>query len=301
MLSPPESTNACAVFVTHHPDDQFPQRLASVLGQVDRIVIVDNGSGEELEMLRQLATDGIELIANGQNLGIGAALNRGAVRAAELGYRWVLTMDQDSVAHDDLMNGLSKAYAACPFRSQTAVVAANFMDQERNRLFVRSTAGRPFVEQPTAITAGSLISLDAWRAVGGFREDFFIDFVDNEFCLRLRSRSWRVIYTPCPLIDHAIGNPRRHRLLGMRVATSNHSPLRRYYMTRNRLVTDWAFAHSQPRAVIGDFCRIGGETLLLLLFEDQKRHKIAAMLQGGWHAVTGRMGRKSQAILKSQA
>lgn len=275
--------------------------MASVVGQVDRILIVDNGSGDDLPMLRLLESDGVELLTNEKNLGIGAALNRGAVRAAELGYRWILTMDHDSVAHADLMSGLSAAYAACPFAARTAVVAANFVDQERRRLFVKPRSGRAFVEQPTAITAGSLVLLDAWHGAGGFREDFFIDFVDNEFCLRLGSRGWRVIYTAAPLIDHAIGQPRRHRLLGLRVATSNHSPLRRYYMTRNRLVTDIAFAHSHPRAIVGDVCRIAGETLLLLLFETQRREKIGASVQGAWHAITGRMGQRSQAILKSQA
>jgi len=290
----PSKSNTCAVVVTYHPDADFPSRLLALAGEVDRVVIVDNGSTEEARsMLRSLVRIGsIELLENSGNLGIATALNQGARRAAALGYAWVLTMDQDSAAGPGMIAGLAATRSACPFREQVGLVAANFVDPAFGLLFARGRRGAAFIEQPAAITAGSLLSVAAFQSAGAFRDDFFIDFVDNEYGLRLRRRGYRVIYSGRPLFEHAIGAPKRYRLLWMRPASSNHSPLRRYYITRNRLVTDWTYFTREPRWVMADFYRFLGEAFLMVLFEEQKLAKIAAVLRGTWDAMRGRMGKQ---------
>jgi rhamnosyltransferase len=289
----PAPANVCAVVVTYHPGQELPVRLATLAEQVEHIIIIDNASDPaERDMMRRLA-DGrrIELIENQNNLGVAAALNIGAARASQRGQCWLLTMDQDTAVHPDLLSGMSEAYRACPFRDRVAVIAANFMVANYGDLFVRAGRdGPPFVERATAITSGSLVSLPDLEAAGGFREDFFIDFVDHEYCLRLRSMGRKIIYTSRPLMDHAIGQPRRYRLLWFRPASSNHSPLRRYYMTRNRLVTAWTYAVREPKAVAADLYRILGEAVLVTLFEDRKWPKLRAIFLGACHAVMGRMG-----------
>jgi rhamnosyltransferase len=173
-----------------------------------------------------------------------------------------------------------------------AIVAANFEVPAFDRSFVECRdpeAG--FVESATAITAGSLLRVGAYGDAGAFREDFFIDFVDNEYSLRLRRRGWRVIYSPTGIMEHAIGAPKRYKLLWMRPVSSNHSPLRRYYITRNRLLTNAVYFSVEPRAVMQDYYRLAGEVFLLTLLEDRKLAKWWAMALGAWHAVIGRRGK----------
>lgn len=293
-VSTPSRSNTCAVVVTYHPDAQFAERLLPLAGEVDRVIIVDNGSGEEeRSMLRSLVQPGkVELLANAENLGIATALNQGVRRAASLGYRWVLTMDQDSRARPGMIAGLAEALAACPFRDAVGLIAANFVDPAFGVLFARGGRGNAFIEQPTAITSGSLLSLAAFDRAGPFCDDFFIDFVDNEFALRLRSHGYRIIYSGRPLFDHAIGAPKRYRLLWMRPASSNHLPLRRYYITRNRLVTDWNYFIREPRWVMADLYRFLGEAFLMVLFEEKKGAKIAAVFRGAWDAMRGKMSKR---------
>jgi rhamnosyltransferase len=201
-------------------------------------------------------------------------------------------MDQDTLVSSRLMSGLAETFLACPFRDRLGVVAANYVDPAIEKLFARTIRPHlPYIEQPTAITSGSLLRLSAFAATGDFQDDFFIDFVDNEYCLRLRNHGWRVAYSTSPLMDHAIGQPCVHYLLGFRFATSNHSPLRRYYSTRNRLISDCRHWPTQPHAVVTDLGRFAGELVFLLLFETDKCQKIQAIGRGVWHGMTGRMGK----------
>lgn len=316
LMSHPPITrgNSAAVVITYHPDDGFSHRLSLLAAQVSHVIIVDNrSSDDELLRLGPMLRSGnardardacdasqstIELIENPENLGVATALNRGAKRAIELGFAWLLMMDQDTAVGPDLLDGLAQTYCACPFRDEVGLVAANFMVHVFARAFATcsptiSTADQ-YIEQPIAITSGSLISLNVYRKTGRFRDEFFIDFVDNEYCLRLASLGYRVIHSRKVLIDHAIGEPRRYKLLWLRPVSSNHSPLRRYYITRNRLRTNaWYFSRF-PRVVMQDYYRIFGEMFLFTMLEPQKLAKLAATFLGMWHAVIGRTGRLDQ-------
>jgi rhamnosyltransferase len=294
LQAPPRPADTAAVVVTWNPDNKLPSRIAAIGRQVHRVFVVDNAStGPAREVIQNLAKRGdIELLQNPENLGVATALNRGAHAAIGLGYRWLLTMDQDTLVSSVFMDGLIQTFLACPFRDRLAVVAANYVDPAIEKLFARTNRPHlPYIEQPTAITSGSLLRLCAYAQTGTFQDDFFIDFVDNEYCLRLRNNGWRVAYSTTPLMDHAIGAPRVHRFLGYRFATSNHSPLRRYYMTRNRVISGCRHWHSQPHAVVTDIGRFSGELLFILLFETEKCLKIRAIGRGALHGMTGRMGR----------
>lgn len=289
----PTPPSIAAVVVTFHPDGNFPARLARVRTQVNHVIVVDNGSDASARgMLETLSREGgIELIANAENLGVAHALNQGAARAAAGGYPWLLTLDQDTALHEDAVVKIAAALAACPFADHVGVAAANFMVECFGRPFAVDHGAAPFIETASAITSGSLLRLAAYCAAGPFRNDYFIDFIDNEYCLRLRGHGWRVIHTRAPAMDHAIGAPRRYRLFWMRPVSSNHSALRRYYITRNRLWTNVRYFRAEPRAVVADYYRILGEMFLFTMFEDRKAAKLWATLHGAWHAILGRGGK----------
>jgi rhamnosyltransferase len=294
LEAPPQPAQTAAVVVTWFPDDKLPGRIKAVGRQVARVMVVDNATtGRGRDMLLDLQRRGeIELLQNTENMGVATALNRGASAAIRHGFRWLLTMDQDTLVSSTCIDGLIQTYLACPFRRRLAVVAANYVDPSIEKLFARPLRPQlPYIEQPTAITSGSLLRLSAFAQTGTFQDDFFIDFVDNEYCLRLRNHGWRVAYSTKPLMDHSIGHPRAHRFLGFRFATSNHPPFRRYYITRNRVICDCRHWHGQPHAVITDIGRFAGEMLFLLLFETNKYRKIRAIGRGAWHGMTGQMGK----------
>ena len=282
--------------VTYYPDDGFPARAQRLLAQVRFAIVVDNRSGEEArQMLRQWvqAHPSVELIENAENLGIAAALNQGARRAIDRGFSWMLSMDQDSDADASMVEQLLKTYDDCPFRQHVSWIGAQFRcpgDALRREAL---PDGR-FVEVRATNTSGALLSLAAFARVGPFREDYFIDSVDHEYCLRLRGAGYRIVQSVRPLMIHPIGQPVRHKLLGLSCMCLNHSPLRRYYRTRNRLRTVATYWWREPMWSGRELCDIVREGVLIALYEREKIAKIREMLRGFRDGLRGRMPRVRQ-------
>lgn len=281
-------SQVCAILVSYHPDAELPRRAARILDEAGALVIVDNGSGGETQdMLRRIAADArVSLVLNPTNLGIASALNLGVERARALEFAWVLLLDQDSDLHDDMLASLIEVRAAYPVPAQVAVIGAGFGEDTPP-----APPGEAWQEVESVITSGSLIPLALHAAIGPFRDEFFIDYVDSEYCFRARAQGYRVLRTAKPLMSHTIGAPTRHDLLGKLKWTTNHSPDRRYYIARNDTVMlreygGYAFG-SWALKSLGRRLRTCKR---IVLYERSKARKIAAVSAGWWDGVRGRMG-----------
>jgi len=289
--------DVCAVAVTYHPDAKFPMRVERILGEVAALVIVDNGSDDaELRMLRDLAANSlITLISNGENLGIARALNIGIGRAIALGFKWALLLDQDTWVDDDMVQTLIAAGAAHPDRDRLGVIGSGYRNandplQEQKD----ETVDDNWEEVASVITSGSLLPLKAHAAIGAFREEFFIDHVDTEYCLRARAMGYRVIRTRKPIMSHAIGAISRHEVLWMKKWTFNHAADRRYYFARNDTVLLREFGHyGMGLWALKSFGRCVRLCKRIALYEQKKTTKIIAVAQGWWDGVRGHMGPRS--------
>jgi rhamnosyltransferase len=285
----------CAVLVTYHPDPALPARLRRVAPQVGAIVIVDNGSADtELRMLRELAADPrIHLILNRENLGVARALNLGVQRAASLGYSLALLLDQDTGAEADMVQTLLDIYASFTPRHRLAVIGSNYKDANRPSQNSNDEAGMGTLwdEAESVITSGSLLPLAAHADIGPFREEFFIDFVDTDYCFRARAKGYYVIKSRKSLMSHAIGALRESRFLWFRRWTYNHSPDRRYYFARNNTVLIREYAkHGRVRWMLKSLNRCFRLCKRVVLYEKTRTRKIAAIAAGWRDGVMGKMG-----------
>ncbi len=292
---PVHGTDVCAIAVTYRPDAAFPARLSGVSPQVGMTVIVDNGSSDaERDMLREAAAGpNIDLVLNEENLGLARALNIGIQRAATLGYSWVLLLDQDTRVEPDMVRTLLAIHASFPDRERLAVLGSNFDDatgRATDAIGIESPGGL-WEEVQRVITSGSLLPLEAYVAIGPFREEFFIDYVDEEYCLRARARGFRIIRSRKHLMSHAIGSPTVHKTFGTSKWTTNHGPDRRYYMARNNtvLLREYGNYRAGLWAWKG-FCRCLRQCRRIALYERMKTRKIAAVMHGLWDGMRGHMG-----------
>jgi len=279
----------CAVVVTYNADDALTERLRPLLQQVPLVIIVDNGSKEEnTARLRVIALEPkILLVLNGENLGVASALNRGIQHALDLNYRWVVLLDQDSCVAGDMVPTFLAIYADFPDRERLAVIGSGYMDRpspvwQKAELWERTES---------VITSGSFLPLNTHARIGPFRDDYFIDYVDTEYCLRAKLKGYSVIQSRRPLIAHTIGAPTQHQLLWATRVTTNHSADRRYYMARNTtaLLREYGGYRGVGWAVKGlqrgfRLCK------RILLYESNKSQKISAVIEGWWDGVRGRMG-----------
>jgi rhamnosyltransferase len=297
----PDRLNVCGSIVTYHPGPRFPEHFAQLMHELPKWLIVDNRSSEDdRQRLRRIARAPVEIIENSDNLGVAAALNQAARRAQALGFEWLLSFDQDSEPEPHLLAHLTEAYRSLPDPDKLGMIGSNFLVEGTGELFYPCyRANAMTVEQPCLITSGSLLSLNAFSQVGPFREELFIDGVDSEYCLRLRRQGFKVMASCRPLMRHRLGNLRIHSLLWKRPRVTHHSPLRRYYMTRNAIVIARQYWGAEREWVRLNLKAVGVGFVGAMLFERHKLKKLGATLLGALDALRGRMGRIDAGWLNS--
>lgn len=286
----PVAEKVCAVVVTCFPDGDIVQRLARILEQVGSMIVVDNASSEEtLLQLRELAClPTVELLQNSENQGIARALNQAAELAARSGAQWILSFDQDTVVRDDLLRCLIDVFTSSG--SSAPIIGSNYWNSAKQRRFIRCSqhSAKVYVERKTVITSGTLLWLGLFQEIGGFREDYFIDSVDHEYCLRARTNGYRVLLSCAELMNHSIGDDSKS---GRRFIAHEHSAIRKYYMTRNTLVTVREYFPKDPLWALCQIARLFAELLSVITLERDKYRKTRYYFRGVWDALAGRMGR----------
>lgn len=280
------SPRIAAVVVLYHPGPEVLANILSWSGQVETIFAVDNSEGEcsavvaDIEVLERVV-----LIRSGENEGIARALNIGADRAVAAGYDLLLTMDQDSSAAPDLVSRLLSCVAGRA-HGRVGMISPFHLTKSEHRPGTEACE-----EVMTPMTSGCLLSLDAYKQVGPFRDDFFIDFVDNEYCLRLRRTGFPVLRVNNALLQHSVGDTHK---FGPFIAT-NHSPLRRYYKTRNRLQVFKEYVGIFPGHCLFDLVRLAKEITSIILFEEKKTEKLRMIWRGWRDFCRGKFGKFSEA------
>jgi rhamnosyltransferase len=289
----PHRENTCAIVVTYHPSPETLSNLTAIAPQVAHVVVVDNGSSEEeLVMLRNFAAEDarLSLIENEDNLGIATALNRGMEWAQKNGFAWTISFDQDSAADADLVATVSTGFARLSQPESIGAIGVNARNEITGKLVHPLKDKRTFfVETKTVITSGCLIRTSTWEQVGRFKDEYFIDCVDHEFCLRLRKKGLRVFVTSKPLMKHRLGQDLPDLPWGHGI---HMTPLRRYYLSRNVLLLGSEYLFREPAWVLSSVVRtIFAAAVIKVPFEKEGGKKLRAIALGFWHALIGRTGR----------
>jgi rhamnosyltransferase len=280
-----ERSDICAVVVTYFPKAGSADNLDALAPQVGKLLIVDNGSSapslEPVEAAAQRLN--AEIVRLGSNLGIATALNAGLKIAREHGFRWLATFDQDSRATPGMIEEMVRALKSYPQPGEVAIVTPCHVDR-RLGFTVREKAGEDVGEGwrviPSTMTSGNLVSVEIATEVGGFDDSLFIDYVDHEFCLRLRGYGYRVLEATRAKLLHSLGAMERRLFIFKHVTVTNHPTVRRYYISRNRLIIWRQYWQQEPVWVMRDMRRFLFETVYILLYEKQLRAKVPMILRG---------------------
>jgi len=193
----------CAIVVTYNIGSKYRGNFNSILPQVDRVFIIDNGSDQEtvslLKKLQEENSEKVKIVFNEKNTGLAKAQNICLSHALEEEFDWALLLDHDSWAHPDMIHNMGRALNNYPERERVGLIAPYLKEINVDRqpryvvprykiLFERkhfSGATRFMDDVLFVIASGSLIRMDVIRKLGKFREDFFIDYIDSEFCMAL--------------------------------------------------------------------------------------------------------------------
>ena len=278
-----------AIVVTYEPGPELVANIKALRPQVQRLIVVENGSSPEKREVVCVAADtmGIELIENGRNLGIAAALNRGVQRAMEQGAEWVFLFDQDSQVTPGFVEAMVRAYRGSRWGERLKILTPQYRDVATGAVLPAMRAKEGIA---IAWTSGSLVRVETLRKFGLFREELFIDEVDHEYSLRLRRAGMVLDETADATLLHALGSPARHRMLGREFCVTNYSAVRRYYQERNKVWMARQYGRSFPGFVLSRFRMSISDIWKIVAFEEDKWRKLRYCARGMMDGLRGRMG-----------
>lgn len=262
-----------AGIVTYNPDiEELQENYMKYIDEVEILYIYDNASDnvEEIEKLF-IGKNKVKLVKGHDNKGIAYALNRIMEKAEEDGVQWVLTMDQDSICQDDIINALlpycdDSTGIVHPYVIEVGGTRKDYLhrDQRENVKF--------------CITSASLTNVNVWKKVGGFDEWMFIDFVDNDFCAKIVEAGYKIVQINNVFLFQKIGQLKEIIVGKRHIYIRNYSASRKYYYSRNILCCNYKHPKTFPftlmlRLLISTYVKV-------IFFENAKAEKVKRMNKG---------------------
>lgn len=219
--------------------------LAGAPGLVHEVIVMDNDSPDgSAARLRDAFGDDprVRVMESGGNVGFSAANNLGAARATG---RVLFFLNPDTLVHGDAVTRLAAYLDAHPEAGAVGprVLNADGTDQVSTAPFesVGSILHHCFPVVPRArvpalgaradgpaevdIVKGCALALrrDAFDAVGGWDERYFMYAEENELCLALRQAGYVNVFVPGAVITHYGGAASADRYAEQQVLASQSS------------------------------------------------------------------------------
>lgn len=247
----------------------------SLLGHVTsplEIIVVDNGSARDEAALLQARYPSIKTLRSDRNLGFAGGNNLGIAAATG---DYLLLLNNDTEVEDDTLHYLSETLDEDP---SLGVVCPKirFFAPPRNIQFAGYTPlsgvtlrnsligfGLPDDgsfdtprNTPYAHGAAMLVRRKAIEEAGLMPELYFLYYEELDWSVRITECGWKIAYDPRCTVFHKES-----------ASTGQQSPLRTYYLTRNRLL----FARrnlrgaSKPLSIAYQLCIVLPKTMITYL------------------------------------
>lgn len=259
-----------AVVVLYNPTSNILDNINSYINEVDVLYAVDNSDKDNVKIVDKIKSiEKVKYISLNGNQGIAKALNVGAETALKEGFSWLLTMDQDSKASDKMVTRLYEFVVSDKVKN--IGIVAPFPG---SRLKPTPETDAEYEIMDVVMTSGNLLSLKGYKCTGAFKDDFFIDYVDSEYCLRMRDKDYEIVQVNTIILDHNLGDIKRNGFGPLKFTTTNHSAFRRYYITRNRMWMWDKYKDKYEKYISYDRSCFYKETIKIILGEKEKFKKL---------------------------
>jgi len=193
------------------------------------VVVIDNSGAGRV----QTSSSRVRVIANDHNLGFGAAVNQ-AFRTSTAPY--LATLNDDAVADPRWLETLLADADAHPRAGMFAskVRLAGTEDLDSAGMLIAADGSSKQAASPRLADADALLpsgSAALYRRamleeIGLFDESFFLYCEDTDLGLRAQWAGWGCRYVPGAVVEHRYSH-----------TAGRASPLKAYYVERNRLYT----------------------------------------------------------------
>lgn len=275
-----------AGIVLFNPDiSRLQQNINTILPQVEKLILVDNGS-KNIDKVQELLnifykSDKVYVLLLGDNFGIAKAQNEICRWALNYGYEWAITLDQDSVCP----NNLVEEYKKIIMDPSVGMVCPKITDRNFGEIF-DGLVHEDIEEVSQCIASASAIRISVWEEVGGFYEPLFIDSVDFDICWSIREHGYKIIRNNKVVLLHEVGHSRVVHFAGKDRLILNHTPLRYYYKMRNSFIV--GRRHHRLYRSLRASCRL---VYQINRYENNRLAKNKMLFIGFLHGIIGITGK----------
>lgn len=269
-----------AVVLSYKPDAGIIGNIDELAKQAERVYVVNNSPDDSAtaDVLAPLTgRDSVVVLDQDGNVGVAAGFNSGMRQALVDGFDYVWIFDQDSTVSDGMLAALLTAFEQPG--APVAIAGPALRAEETGHLYDgESSSG--IRDQVALISSGALFAREALDEIGLHDERLFIDYVDHDISLRARRAGFRIVKVYDTVLDHRFGASVPSTFLGRRIYLSNYSPMRHYYMTRNRVIM--VRRYGLGRWFWDDAAYATKAWIKVVLCEKDRGVKIGAALRGAF-------------------
>lgn len=266
------------VIVAYNPDSRLRESINRLNSNslVGLIIVVDN-STQYNEVIKDIEKfDKTYIINNNGNRGIAYAQNRGIEYAYKKEYKWTLTLDHDTIIKKSLLENYY-SFLCNNDCSNVAIIGTDYYDIGSQK---REFDNHEIISVDLTISSGSLINISLFFLLGGMKEHYFIDQVDNEYCFRAKKRGYDIVILPGVGMEHRLGQIEKKRIIGHTFFIYNQNPIRTFYRTRN--IIYFLREYGECKLYV-EKIKILFLDLIRILFEKDKKQKYKEFIFGIYH------------------
>jgi len=217
------------VVVLYNPDYEIIENIKTYLPFLDCLYLLDNSTSKTSIIKLLTLIDKVKYISLNGNKGIAKALKVATETAIKDGYKYLLTMDQDSKFPTKDFEYI-KNYIKNNDISNVGLISINYSGSKLKVI----SEDKSYVEKTNlCITSGTFMVLDNYKKIDGFNEDLFIEMVDYDICCQFYEKDIDMILFRNIMLNHRIGEEQVLNFLLFKIKRVIHNGVRYYYKYRN--------------------------------------------------------------------
>lgn len=231
---PAATCDFSVVIVSYNVADLLASAIESVYADLERaniageVIVVDNASHDDSVNMVQARFPRVRLIANGENLGFGSAVNQGMMAAhgqcvvvlnpdanVKSGFFDAMQRFLQRQPHVGLVgphvaepNGVTQSTCRRSYTLATAFLQSTPLEwwlgesPDLKRFYCRDLNENTEARIDWVVGACLVVRREVLQAVGGCDPRFFMYFEETDWCQRIQAAGWEIAYFPEARVVH---------------------------------------------------------------------------------------------------
>lgn len=251
---------ACGITL-YNPSLEQLENIKEYSSSFSKVFLFDNSEPEYEHDFVDLPSN-IYVLTENRNCGLSYAFNEIIINPECQDVDFLCTLDQDSIFEKNDILNIEHLIEKCEYIDSVGIIGP-YVDYG----FGKHNTREVIEVKKWIITSGSFLNLNVVRKEGlSYDLNYFIDKFEIDMCQQMLVKGYGVLMYHGAVIHQQLGENSGYR-------HPNHSPIRHYYLFRNRIYFNNKWKKGISKYVITILQTIK-HVVLILAYEDNKFNKI---------------------------